>query len=166
MITMTERPGGPRFDPHGPHLVYMLIADDIAAQIERGELVPGQRLPGEADLATEYRRRAHDHPPRHPRTQRTWPGQGHQRQGHLRHPRHHSLTTNGQHRRQASWAKAPAWTQCNIDVKPTAIWASRLAAHDGGAWTLPAAPSPAPACRPRAARTRAACAWAGVMSRA
>jgi GntR family transcriptional regulator len=54
VITMTERPGGPRFDPHGPHLVYMLIADDIAAQIERGELVPGQRLPGEADLAAEY----------------------------------------------------------------------------------------------------------------
>lgn len=54
MITMTERDQGPRFDPHGPHLVYMLIADDIAAQIERGELLPGQRLPGETDLATHY----------------------------------------------------------------------------------------------------------------
>jgi len=32
----------------------MLIADDIAGQIERGELRPGQRLPGEADLAAHY----------------------------------------------------------------------------------------------------------------
>jgi DNA-binding GntR family transcriptional regulator len=54
VIAMTERDGGPRFDPRGPHLVYMLIADDIAAQIERGELTPGQRLPGEADLASHY----------------------------------------------------------------------------------------------------------------
>jgi DNA-binding GntR family transcriptional regulator len=54
VITMTERDDGPRFDPRGPHLVYMLIADDIAAQIERGELTPGQRLPGEADLARHY----------------------------------------------------------------------------------------------------------------
>ena len=45
---------GPRFDPHGPGLVYMLIADDIAGQIDRGELVPGGRLPGEAALAEEY----------------------------------------------------------------------------------------------------------------
>ena len=33
---------------------YVMIADDIAGQIERGELVPGQRLPGEQDLAREY----------------------------------------------------------------------------------------------------------------
>jgi DNA-binding GntR family transcriptional regulator len=32
----------------------MLIADDIAGQIERGELVPGQRLLSEADLAVHY----------------------------------------------------------------------------------------------------------------
>lgn len=51
---MTDRDDGPRFDPHGPHLVYMLIADDIAGQIECGELLPGQRLPGEADLAVHY----------------------------------------------------------------------------------------------------------------
>ena len=54
MIVMTERDDGPRFDPRGPHLVYMLIADDIAGQIARGELRGGQRLPGEADLATFY----------------------------------------------------------------------------------------------------------------
>lgn len=51
---MTDREDGPRFDPRGPHLVYMLIADDIAGQIGRGELLPGQRLPGEADLAAHY----------------------------------------------------------------------------------------------------------------
>jgi GntR family transcriptional regulator len=45
---------GPRFDPRGPGLVYMLIADDIAGQIERGELVPAARLPGEAALAEHY----------------------------------------------------------------------------------------------------------------
>ncbi len=51
---MTDRDDGPRFDPRGPELVYMQIADDIAGQIERGELAPGDRLPGEADLAAEY----------------------------------------------------------------------------------------------------------------
>jgi GntR family transcriptional regulator len=54
VISMTNRGDGPRFDPRGPHLVYMLIADDIAAQIGRGELAAGQRLPGETDLAAEY----------------------------------------------------------------------------------------------------------------
>jgi GntR family transcriptional regulator len=43
-----------RFDPKGPRLVYVQIADDIAGQIERGDLVPGARLPGEAALAEEY----------------------------------------------------------------------------------------------------------------
>jgi DNA-binding GntR family transcriptional regulator len=51
---MTDRDDGPRFDPRGPGLVYMLIADDIAGQIERGELAGDQRLPGEADLAAHY----------------------------------------------------------------------------------------------------------------
>jgi DNA-binding GntR family transcriptional regulator len=32
----------------------MQIADDIAGQIERGELQPGARLPSEADLAEHY----------------------------------------------------------------------------------------------------------------
>jgi GntR family transcriptional regulator len=53
-VTIAEREDGRRFDPHGPHLVYMLIADDIAGQIECGELRAGQPLPGEADLATFY----------------------------------------------------------------------------------------------------------------
>ena len=43
-----------RFDPAGPELVYVLIADDIAAKISSGELAPGGRLPGEADMAAEY----------------------------------------------------------------------------------------------------------------
>jgi DNA-binding GntR family transcriptional regulator len=51
---MTDRDDGPRFDPRGPELVYMQIADDIAGQIERGELQADQRLPGEADLAVAY----------------------------------------------------------------------------------------------------------------
>lgn len=32
----------------------MRVADAIAGQIERGELAPGARLPGEDDLAREY----------------------------------------------------------------------------------------------------------------
>jgi len=51
---MTDRDDGKMFDPHGPGLVYMLIADDIAGQIGRGDLRPDQRLPGEADLAAHY----------------------------------------------------------------------------------------------------------------
>ena len=52
MIAVTD--DEKRFDPAGPELVYMLIADDIAAKIASGELSPGARLPGEADLAIQY----------------------------------------------------------------------------------------------------------------
>ena len=51
---MADEKERPRFDPRGPELVYMQIADDIAGQIGRGELVAGQRLPSENDLAAEY----------------------------------------------------------------------------------------------------------------
>jgi DNA-binding GntR family transcriptional regulator len=44
----------PRFDPAGPELVYMAVADDIAARIAGGELTVGTRLPGEAELARQY----------------------------------------------------------------------------------------------------------------
>lgn len=54
VITMPDREDGPRFDPHGPDLVYVLIADEIAGQVQAGKLVPGQRLPREDDLAAEY----------------------------------------------------------------------------------------------------------------
>ena len=51
---MTDRDDGKMFDPRGPGLVYMLIADDIAGQVARGELQADQKLPGEADLAAHY----------------------------------------------------------------------------------------------------------------
>jgi DNA-binding GntR family transcriptional regulator len=44
----------PRFDPHGPQLVYVLVADDIAAKIASGEYAPDSRLPSELALAAEY----------------------------------------------------------------------------------------------------------------
>lgn len=43
-----------RFDPAGPELVYVQVADDVAGQIERGELPRGARLAGEQDMAEEY----------------------------------------------------------------------------------------------------------------
>lgn len=51
---MTEHDSGPRFDPKGPRLVYMLIADDIATKIAAGAYTAEQRLPAEAELAAEY----------------------------------------------------------------------------------------------------------------
>lgn len=47
-------PKAPHFDPRGPDLIYMQVADHIEARIEQGELSPGQRLPSERDLAEEY----------------------------------------------------------------------------------------------------------------
>lgn len=44
----------PRFDPHGRRLVYMQIADDIAAKITSGEYQPEQRLPNLSDLSEDY----------------------------------------------------------------------------------------------------------------
>jgi DNA-binding GntR family transcriptional regulator len=43
----------PVFDPTGPQLVYVQVADHIAAQIASGRLQPGARLPAERDLAAE-----------------------------------------------------------------------------------------------------------------
>ena len=54
MIVSDSDDETPRFDPHGPELVYVLVADDVAAQIARGELTPGDRLPGEAEMAQHY----------------------------------------------------------------------------------------------------------------
>lgn len=51
---MTDDEDGRRFDPKGPELVYMLVADAIAAKIASGELAPGARLPSELDLAAQY----------------------------------------------------------------------------------------------------------------
>lgn len=46
--------GVPAFEPDGPQLVYVAVADHIAARIAAGELAPGARLPSERDLAAEY----------------------------------------------------------------------------------------------------------------
>jgi GntR family transcriptional regulator len=49
---MPEQP--PRFDPAGRKLVYVQIADDIAAKIASGSYQAEQRLPSLSDLAEEY----------------------------------------------------------------------------------------------------------------
>ena len=48
---MTDRP---EIDPAGPKLVYVRVADQVAARITSGELVPGAKLPAERELAAEY----------------------------------------------------------------------------------------------------------------
>lgn len=51
---MSEPSAIPEFDPQGPQLVYVALADHIAARIAAGELPPGSRLPAERALADEY----------------------------------------------------------------------------------------------------------------
>ncbi|MEU9702143.1 winged helix-turn-helix domain-containing protein [Streptomyces sp. NPDC047981] len=51
---MTDRNEIPEFDPQGPQLVYVAVADHIAARMAAGELSPGARLPAERALAEEY----------------------------------------------------------------------------------------------------------------
>src|SRR5260370_163356 len=48
---MDERP---EIDTSGPELVYIQVADHITGRIERGDLIPGSRLPPERELATFY----------------------------------------------------------------------------------------------------------------
>lgn len=48
---MTEPP---TFDPHSVVPLYVQAADYVARLIEAGELAPGQKLPAERDLATEW----------------------------------------------------------------------------------------------------------------
>lgn len=47
----------PEFDQAAeePAYLYARVADHIEARIAAGELTPGARLPGERDLAAEYR---------------------------------------------------------------------------------------------------------------
>lgn len=53
MLTVDQMPASP-INPNGPELVYVQVADDIAARIASGELASGARLPAERDLAAEY----------------------------------------------------------------------------------------------------------------
>lgn len=54
MLTLDHVDDEPKIDTSGPGLVYVQVADHIAARIEAGELAPGSRLPAERDLAAEY----------------------------------------------------------------------------------------------------------------
>lgn len=45
----------PDFEPRGVEYLYVQMADHIAARIEAGELPSGAKLPGEQELAREYR---------------------------------------------------------------------------------------------------------------
>ncbi|PJE97417.1 GntR family transcriptional regulator [Streptomyces carminius] len=51
---MSEHGQVPDFDPQGPQLVYVALADHITARVAAGELRPGARLPAERTLAEEY----------------------------------------------------------------------------------------------------------------
>ncbi|GAA1070408.1 GntR family transcriptional regulator [Nocardiopsis composta] len=51
---MSEQIGLPALDPEGPQLIYLAVADHIAARIRAGELRPGMRLPPEREMSEEY----------------------------------------------------------------------------------------------------------------
>ncbi|MBB4935338.1 DNA-binding GntR family transcriptional regulator [Lipingzhangella halophila] len=51
---MSNQNDVPEFNPQGPQLVYVAVADHIAARIESGELRTNARLPSERVLAEEY----------------------------------------------------------------------------------------------------------------
>jgi GntR family transcriptional regulator len=42
------------FSSDGPELLYVVVADYLAAQVADGALKPGQRLPSERQLAESY----------------------------------------------------------------------------------------------------------------
>jgi len=51
LAVMRERPD---IDTRGAALVYVQVADHVAARIASGDLAPGARLPAERDMAAEY----------------------------------------------------------------------------------------------------------------
>ncbi|MFD9813944.1 GntR family transcriptional regulator [Streptomyces sp. NPDC059080] len=44
----------PEFAPQPSQVLYVAVADHVAARIAAGDLKPGVRLPSERDLAAEY----------------------------------------------------------------------------------------------------------------
>jgi DNA-binding GntR family transcriptional regulator len=44
----------PAFDPDGPDLLYVLVADHLENRMRAGSLQPGARLHSERDMAEEY----------------------------------------------------------------------------------------------------------------
>ncbi|MFE4653607.1 GntR family transcriptional regulator [Streptomyces sp. NPDC056707] len=51
---MVDNDDMPVINPAGPQLVYVVVADHIAAQIADGRLPVGARLPGELAMAEMY----------------------------------------------------------------------------------------------------------------
>ncbi|WP_329332572.1 GntR family transcriptional regulator [Streptomyces sp. NBC_00663] len=51
---MSEPEDIQNLDRRGPELVYAAVADAVAGQIARGELRPGDRIPGELEMAATY----------------------------------------------------------------------------------------------------------------
>lgn len=51
LLTMTDVPP---FRPTHLRLMYVQVAEHIAARIEAGEFAAGQRMPPERDIAVEY----------------------------------------------------------------------------------------------------------------
>lgn len=54
MLTLVIMEEPPKIDTSGPTLVYVQVADHLAARIGTGDLAPGSRLPPERELATAY----------------------------------------------------------------------------------------------------------------
>jgi len=54
MLTLVIMEEPPKIDTSGPALVYVQVADHLAARIETGDLAPGSRLPPERELAAAY----------------------------------------------------------------------------------------------------------------